>query len=109
MSWISTLLLIIELARVLAGETPGCPVEAKIAAAHVAANRIEAGIEGGWFGDADPEQVDIAVSVYWNRFPDPTDGALYFIGPGDAVKMPWLQERTTKRYQCDGTWVEAWK
>lgn len=101
------MLTALEIARILAGETSSCPVEAKIAAAHVAANRIEAGIDEGWFGNADPDPVDVAVALYWQRFPDPTDGALYFIGPGDAAKMPWLTKRTG-RWDCPGTWVESW-
>lgn len=102
------LLLALELARVLAGETPGCDVEAKIAAAHVFANRQAAGIVGGWFGDGEPTAMDIAVALTWNEFPDPTNGALFFVGPGDGAKMPWLRERTG-RWVCPGTWVEAWK
>jgi len=105
---VRTILIALELARVIAGETPGCPVEAKLAVAHVAANRIEVGIKGGWFGDADPQPIDTAVARLWDRFPDPTDGALYLIGPGDAVKMPWLRERTG-RWDCSGTWMESWR
>ena len=66
-SWIKTLTLALELARVIAGETPGCPVEAKLAVAHVAANRVEQGIVAypleGWFGDADPEPIDLVVAL----------------------------------------------
>jgi hypothetical protein len=102
------LLIALIFARVIAGETPGCPVEAKLAAAHVAANRLEMGLNGGWYGDADPKAIDVAVALYWQRFPDPTDGALYFIGPGDIDKMPWLKQRTG-RWECAHTWVESWQ
>lgn len=103
-----SLLVALELARVLAGETPGCEAQAKFAAAHVFANRMEAGIAGGWFGDADPTATDLTVALVWREVPDPTDGALFFIGPGDGARMPWLQRRTG-RWVCPGTWVESWQ
>lgn len=96
------------LARVIAGETPGCSFEAKIAAAWVYENRLAAGIEGGWFGDAEPTLDDWLAATWWQAFEDPTDGALFFIGPGDGARMPWLAERTG-RWVCPETWVEAWK
>lgn len=102
------LLAALELARVLAGETPGCGVEAKIAAAHVFANRQEAGIVGGWFGDGEPTALDVMVALRWQEWPDPTDGALFFLGPGDGERMPWLVRRTG-RWVCPGTWVESWQ
>lgn len=108
MEGVKTILLALELARVIAGETPGCPVEAKLAVAHVAANRIEAGIDGGWFGDGDPTPVDLALALYWDRFRDPTAGALWMIGPGDV--LPWIDESNrTGRWECPATWVETYR
>jgi hypothetical protein len=98
----------INLARVVAGETPGCSIEAKVALVQVASNRRAAKIEGGWFGDADPGPLDRLAVALARRAPDLVDGALYFIGPGDARRMPWLQKRTG-RWVCPGTWVEAWR
>ncbi|MBK8211581.1 MAG: hypothetical protein IPK78_18150 [Rhodospirillales bacterium] len=95
------------LARVMAGETPGCPFEAKVALAHVWENRLEAGIDGGWFGDAEPGYDDWLAVLWWRWWPDVTNGALYFVGPGDAARMPWLRVRTG-RWECPGTWVESW-
>lgn len=103
------LLSVLVLAAILAGETPGCSLEAKIAGAQVARNRLEAGIEGGWFAQAEPEPIDVrAVLLARTGWPDLVDGAIYFIGPGDAAKMPWLRERTG-RWMCAGTWVESWR
>lgn len=96
------------LARVIAGETPGCGFDAKVAAAWVYENRLEAGIDGGWFGDAEPTLDDWLAAIWWAAFDDPTGGALFFIGPGDGARMPWLVERTG-RWVCPGTWVEAWR
>lgn len=97
------------LARVIAGETTGCAFEAKVAAAWVYENRLAAGIDGGWFGDAEPGVDDWLAAAWWSAFPDPTGGALYFIGPGDGVKMPWLRQRTG-RWECAGAdFVEAWR
>lgn len=98
----------LALAVIVAGETPGCPFEAKAAAVQVAANRTEAGIEGGWFGRGEPT-VDDWLAVRWaSDWPDLVDGALYFVGPGDAERMDWLSVRTG-RWVCDGTWVESWR
>lgn len=101
-------LSVLALASILAGETPGCELEAKIAGAQVAQNRLAAGIAGGWMAQAAPEPADVAAAVLATRWPDLVDGALYFIGPGDARRMPWLQMRTG-RWDCPGTWVEAWR
>lgn len=101
MDW-RALLAALALARILAGETPGCPVEAKVAAAHVHSRNVV------WFGDGEPTATDLAVALVWRSWPDPTDGAGFFVGPGDARRMPWLRERTG-RWVCDGTWVEAWR
>jgi hypothetical protein len=96
------------LARIVAGETPSCPFDAKVAAVQVYENRQAAGIDGGWFGDAEPT-LDDWLAVRWaGELPDLVDGALYFIGPGDGARMPWLKERTG-RWECKGTWVEAWR
>lgn len=106
------------LASVIAGEAPaGCPFEAKVAVSWVYANRIEAGIPdqlyggdpaGGWFGWAVPGLDDWEAARWWWSLNDPTDGALYMIGPGDGELMPWLRRRTG-RWDCDGTWLESWQ
>lgn len=98
----------LALAAIVAGETPGCSFDAKLAAVQVAANRDAAGIEGGWFGSGEPG-LDDWLAVQWaSEMPDLVDGALFFIGPGDEAKMPWLSERTG-RWECTATWVEAWR
>lgn len=104
----TNVILAASLAVIVAGETPGCPFDAKVAAVQVAANRDAAGIEGGWFGAAEPTRDDWLAVEWATSMPDLVHGALYFIGPGDAAKMPWLQKRTG-RWQCDRTWVEAWQ
>jgi hypothetical protein len=106
--WLISLALVCSLARIIAGETPGCSMQAKLAVAHVYHNRLAVGIEGGWFGDADPQQVDVAAVWLARWTPDPTAGALYMIGPGDRQRMPWLQTRTG-RWECSSTWVESWR
>jgi len=97
-----------EGARVVAGETPGCPWDAKVAAVQVAANRQAAGLDGGWFGDAEPGVLDVLAVIWGGRLPDLVDGAVYLVGPGDAQRMPWLRVRTG-RWDCAGTWVESWR
>lgn len=102
------LLVVASLAWIVAGETPGCPFAAKVALVPVYGNRLEAGIDGGWFGYAEPGEADVLAERTARWLPDLVDGALYFIGPGDAERMPWLRERTG-RWVCDGTWVESWR
>lgn len=97
--------LLIGLASIVAGETPGCSFPAKVAAAQVMANRTAAGIEGGWFGQAEPGLLDVLAVRWAADLPDLVDGALYFVGPGDAARMPWLSDRTGRA----STWVESWR
>ena len=98
----------VALAWIIAGEAPGCPTEAKLAIAHVAANRVEAGMVGGWYGWRTPTSEDLAVALAWSAWPDPSRGALYAIGPGDRERMAWLEERTG-RWDCEATFVETWQ
>lgn len=102
------LLSALALAAILAGETPGCPFDAKVAGVQVMENREAAGIVGGWFGEGTPTADDWLAVRWASELPDLVDEALYFIGPGDAERMDWLEVRTG-RWVCDGTWVEAWR
>lgn len=102
-----------SLASVIAGETPACSFDSKIAVAWVWYNRITANLQSeageGWFGQRQPLARDWLAAVSWSLFSDPTEGALYMIGPGDGQKMPWLRERI-RRWDCAGSdFVEAWK
>ena len=98
----STLIASLALAAIIAGETPGCPFEAKLAVAHVAQRNPV------WYASADPTASDILAALTFAQYPDPTDGALFLIGPGDAAKMTGLGKRTA-RFECNGTWLEAYK
>lgn len=110
--WVILLVVALSLppdfARVVAEETRGCGWDAKVAAVQVAGNRLAAGIDGGWFGDDEPTRLDVLAVLWARRLPDQVNGALYFIGPGDARRMPWLRTRTG-RWECNGTWVESWR
>ena len=106
------LIIVLALARVIAGETPGCQTEAKLAAAHVWNNRNIANIQGGWFGDATPTAADWYAALNFRKHDDPTNGALWFIHPTDRKRMPWLQGPNAERtgaWQCNGTAVESWR
>ncbi len=98
----------LELAHILAGETPGCPVDAKVAVAQVYHARIDAQIIGGWFGWNDPTATDLAVALTWQAWPDLTAGALYAVGPGDAERMGWL-DKPTGEWRCQNTTVTIWR
>lgn len=98
----------LELARVLSGETPGCPVDAKVAVAQVYQARIDAQIVGGWFGWNDPTTTDLAVALTWQAWPDLIHGALYAVGPGDAERMDWL-DVPTGEWECNGTTITIWR
>lgn len=93
----------LELARVIAGETPGCPVEAKLAVGHVHSRN------GTWYGNASPTAVDVIVALTWQNWPDPTDGALYLLGPGDAAKLAEDLGTRSAHWICPGTFVEAYQ
>ena len=95
------IIIALALARIIAGEAPGCDITAKLAVAHVhSRNQV-------WFGDAEPTALDLYVALYWQEYPDPTGGAAYLIHPDDRVRMPWLVERTAA-WTCPGTALEAW-
>ena len=105
------LLLILAMARIIAGEAPGCPLEAKVAVANVMQNRERAGISGGWYGDREPEAADLAVA--WlavnGRLPQIAPDALYAIGPGDKAKMPWLAGMEPQMgFACAGTRIDLY-
>ena len=100
--YLSTLIASLALAAIIAGETPGCPFEAKLAVAHVAQRNPV------WYGNAEPTASDRLAALTWSQYPDPTDGALFLIGPGDAAKMAYLGKRTA-RFECNGTWLEAYR
>lgn len=98
---------VLDLAHVIAGEAPGCPVAARVAVAQVYDRRIDAQVVGGWFGYDDPTATDIAVALTWQAWPNITGDALYAVGPGDAERMPWLDKPTFHR-DCDGTTITTW-
>ena len=107
---LQTILAILALARIIAGETTGCPVDAKFAVAHVYNNRLEQGVIGGWAGDADPTAADLAVALVWRQWPDPSRGALFAIGPGDFAKVKHFVGPATGLWHCGpGDFVETRK
>ena len=108
------ILIALQLARMIAGEAPGCSLEAKLAVAWVADNRVQQGIvqewREGWYGDRDPETIDVVVALLWRSIPDPTSGAINLIGPDDLAKMPWLDTmELTWHEQCVGTSLSAYR
>ena len=109
------LLIALQLARVIAGEAPsGCPMAAKAAVARVADNRVQQGVvqewREGWYGDRDPETIDVVVALLWRSVPDPTSGATNLIGPHDKKLMPWIADmEITNRWECAGTSLEAYR
>ena len=105
------LFLILAMARIIAGEAPACPLEAKVAVANVMQNRERAGIAGGWYGDREPGAADLAVAwlAAHDRLPQLAPDALYAIGPGDKARMPWLAgAEPALSFACPGTWIELY-
>ena len=98
----TNLLAALALAAVIAGEAPGCPIDAKLAVAHVAQRNDV------WYGSAEPTALDLFVALNWQQYPDPTDGATYLIHPTDRERMPWLVEQTGA-WTCASTELEAWR
>lgn len=97
----TNLLLALALARIIAGEAPGCDMTAKLAVAHVHSRNAV------WFGDAEPTATDLYIALHWQEYDDPTGGAVYLIHPDDRARMPWLEQRTAV-FTCLATRLEAW-
>jgi len=95
------LIIALELARILAGETPGCPVETKVAAAYVwKVNKV-------WYGDAEPQAIDIWVALNWEEQENPTPDAEFFVHPTDVKRMPFLN-KMLQEWHCKDTTVRAY-
>jgi hypothetical protein len=97
----------ITLAQVIAGEAGDlCGLSGKLAVAHVWQNRIDAGIAGGWYGNAQPTPTDYLVAEMFRKLPDPTRGATFLINTHDAQKpsvQAWLfDKQLTARFTCAG-------
>lgn len=111
----NALLSIALLAGIIAGETGDlCELNAKIGVAWVAHNRAAAGIPGGWYGLAEPREVDRTVAELYHRLTDPTAGALFMVSGTDLEQREvatFLRGRQrTARFECAGdTYLEAWK
>jgi hypothetical protein len=87
------LVVLVSLAWIIAGETPGCPLPAKIAAAQVYANRVEAGIEGGWFGWARPGPLDrLAVALAGQVYLSQARGDVRIMESQPSPMRRWLLE-----------------
>lgn len=95
------LLLILELARILAGETPTCPIEAKISAAYVwEVNKV-------WYANKEPTALDYYVAFNYTKYPNPTPGAKFFVNKTDVKNMPFLGDML-QEWICTGTTVRAY-
>lgn len=86
------------LARLIAGEAGNCDVRTQIAVAHIAANREAAGIHGGWFGDAEPTEVQWRIAREWAAFTDPTDGAIMLVSDADLPLVERYTRHMTETY-----------
>lgn len=87
------------LASMLAGEAPGCDVQAKIDLAYVAVHRYTELNTSGWYGFDDPSMVDVRVAglvlageavglTAFDRFPN----SYYALSTDDVEngRLPWL-------------------
>lgn len=95
------LLLALELARILAGETPTCPIEAKISAAYVwETNKV-------WYGSGKPTAFDLYVALNYTNHDNPSPGAKFFVSPADVKNMPFLNDMLDE-WICKDTTVRAY-
>jgi len=101
--WLQTFVRAFELASVIAGETPTCSLEARIAVAHVYQ------VNDTWYGYAQPQALDWYAALYWERYPDPTNGATFMFGPGDLAKVSWAVEPTGWSVTCPGTSLTSYR
>ena len=95
------------MARLIAGEAGTCGLDGKLAVAHVVMNRDAAGITGGWYGDAEPAAVDLAVAAYAERLNDITRGAIFLFSDNDlfspAVQRIVADRVLTGVFRCHGS------
>ncbi len=96
----------------LAGEAPGCDVQAKIDLAYVAVHRYPELNTSGWFALDEASDVDVRVAglvlageavglTAFDRFPD----SYYAISDADVEqdRLPWLAgQEPLVRHQCGG-------
>lgn len=62
-TFLTNLLLLLELARIIAGETPGCPLQAKIAVGHVhSRNEV-------WYGPRHTQRAGLVRSAQLAELP----------------------------------------
>jgi len=57
------------LAHIISGEAGTCGLEGRVLVAQVHANRLDAGIVGGWYGSAPPTPRDLAVAMWGREWP----------------------------------------
>lgn len=102
------------LAHIIAGEAGICDLDARIAVAHVVANREAAGLTSGWYGWATPDAESLQAALTWQDVADPTHGALFMLSREDVVR-PAVQAFLAGRERV-GTWacagglaLEAWR
>lgn len=71
---------------------------------------LEAAFDTYWrvLGGPDLEREYRFDAEHRSRFDRAHPLARVAIGPGDAIKMPWLKARTG-RWACSGTWIETWR
>jgi hypothetical protein len=108
------LISITVLAHIIAGEAGICNLDAKLAVAHVVANREAVGITGGWYGWSEPSEADIAVASMYTKTVDMTRGATFLLSMED-VQHSGVQsmlvgyERTAVFVCAGGLALEAWR
>lgn len=100
------------LAHLIAGEAGTCDADGKFAVAHVHANR--GGVAVGWYGDAEPSDLDWEVALTWKSVEDPTQGARYLFSAQD-LQLPAVQRllegrEQTATFDCArGLRLTAWR
>jgi len=100
------------LAHLVAGEAGTCGMDGKSAVAHVHATRGAVAV--GWYGNAEPSDLDWEVALTWKGVADPTQGARYLFSAQDlqlpAVKRLLEGREQTATFDCaGGLQLTAWR
>lgn len=91
------------LASILAGESPTCNFETKLALAHISERNSV------WYARGKPTDLDLTVALLYRFLPDPSLGAYYALGPGDLERMDTSVGIRTRTFSCPATTITTYR
>lgn len=96
------LLSLFLLASILAGESPTCDFQTKLALAHISERNPV------WYARGEPTSLDLVVALLYRYFPDPSLGAYFALGPGDLERLGAPVGVRTRTFSCPATTITTY-